>query len=124
MKIAVQNQLIDTDNIYLIGEIIENEKEFKFVIESFNGKNLTISIPNSIDIKPSKKVTEYEHLKNIIKEEDRSTEINDILTTLWKEIELENKSDNKVKLEKLRQDVAKVWYDNQSNVPTFNINNY
>ena len=54
MKIAIQRQIIDTENIYSISEVYKNYKErecyYNFDIESFGDKFLTISVHSLDDL--------------------------------------------------------------------------
>lgn len=111
MKIAVQRQIIDTDNIYSISEILEDtyDKVHYFIIESFNEKIINVSI--KFDFRTKEEVAENPNLAKLSNED-------------YKTFRTNLRTHNKNKLEKMRQDIVKIWSENQSSIPNFNIKNY
>lgn len=113
MKIAVQGNIIDTENIYCIGEIkktFSDEKGanvFKFLIESFNDKTIEVSIIRQEGLKELFDSEGYPDTR-----EER----------LEKTFAVEDA--NKAKLEKMRQAIIDIWSQNQSKIPTFDIKNF
>lgn len=126
MKIAVQGKIIDTDNIYSISEIIEGHNYKYFEIESFNDKFLKVSIKNWEENKLTEKFEDLRKNYLSLKE----TKINagqELNPDDWKEIqEFHNEipKENERRLENMRQDIIKIWSENQSKIPTFNTKNY
>lgn len=124
MKIAIQNKVIDTNDIYCIHEIdipygsseswksmkfkelpediqkalVNGSNTINFDIEFFNNKELTVSLEKFSQVE-NNKLGEGETLYDVF----------------LRNIE---------RLEKMRNDIIKIWSDNQSNIPTFNLNNY
>lgn len=112
MKIVIDGQIIDTENIYSISsEILSGnisgsyKPEFYFEIESFNDKIIYVSIQqhNGIDFK---------HANTLPSSDDRNNYLNSIINS------------NKNKIEKMRQDIVNIWSNNQSNIPSFDIEKY
>jgi hypothetical protein len=125
MKIAIQGSIIETDNIYCIGKIVENNDDrnkFLFEIESFNDNNLEVSIDMYEENKISIKCEEHraKYFNEIIKTEERKKEMYNEIQNL----QIEHRLENKARLERMRQDIYKIWSENQPKLPMFDTKNY
>lgn len=88
MKIAINGEIIDTENIYKIGNInfcLNEGVQYYFQIEFFNKKILA--------------VTKYAEGYHIPKEIDKKY----------------------LKLSEFRDSIIKIWSENQSTIPQFNL---
>ena len=105
MKIAVNGQYIDTKNIYKISEIKEYEDYLYFEIESFNKELVEVKIKtrNMQNIELPKENFNYEKSEKSI--------------YIFAEI-------NKMRLESMRQEIVKIWAENQPNIPMINLESY
>ena len=119
MKISIQGNLIDTDNIYRIGDIKkECSNMFSFEIESFNEKTKEIG------------TTAYPLYQSLLKFLNTQAENSNVplhsLLTPQKKAELWNKSleETEKEISEMRENIIKIWSDNQSNIPTFKFKNY
>jgi hypothetical protein len=116
MKIVVQRQTIDTENIYRIGEICKGGSYYCFDIESFGDKVLTVSISFIDDFNG-----ELEKLAAQVGMPGVSTKD---LVEEGKRVKAELPLKNKESIERMRDEIIKIWSDNQSKIPVFDITNY
>ena len=127
MKIVVQRQTIDTDNIYSVSEVYKNDKYiipgeyfyasvYCFDIESFNDKVLTVNISINDDVDNEQdKIIEQISVPGISVE---------ALLEESKKVKAELILKNKKRIEKMRSEIIKIWSENQSEIPMFDIKNY
>lgn len=125
MKIAVEGQIIDTDNIYSISDkVLENNNNYYFNIVSFNDNELEVSIKQLEKNESSEKFetlrVSYLQIKETDMSETEKKRIWEEVSEVYKQIPIENKN----KLEKMRQDIVNLWSDNQAKIPTFDIKKY
>lgn len=118
MKIAVQGQIIDTDNIYLIGEVVKEHNAFVFTIESFNDNFLEVSVATYAKNSKSAEWNELRSITPIAEETDEQSKY------MYKLMSFDVPEENKDRLEKMRQDIVNIWSSNQSVIPTFDIKKY
>jgi len=118
MKIAVEGKIIDTDNIYLINEVVEDHNTFVFTIESFNDIFLEISVAK---YDKNSKSAEWDNLRSITTVLKETKEQTDYMIKL---ISVDVPEENKARLEKMRQDIYNIWSSNQSELPSFDIKKY
>jgi hypothetical protein len=120
MKIVIQGKIIDTENIYCIGEIVEDEINslFLFSIKSLNGHKLKVHIDK---YDKNCKTVEWDELrKNTPDLEQPNEQIEYLYNLMRYGVPEENKS----RLEKMRLDIYNIWSENQSKLPNFEIKNY
>jgi len=104
MKIAVNGQYIDTKNIYKISEIKEYEDYLYFEIESFNKELVEVKIKTR-------------NMQNIELPKENFNEKSEKSIYIFAEI-------NKMRLESMRQEIVKIWAENQPNIPMINLESY
>lgn len=120
MKIAVENKIIDTEKIYSVSdEILEhynNGYEYYFVVTSFNDHKIKVSLNKN---EPNKISEELEKLREIY-----GSNPSDEQWEKMKELRIQISTENKNRLERMRQDIIKIWSENQLSIPNFNTKNY
>jgi hypothetical protein len=125
MKIVVEGQIIDTENIYRISdEVLEGDNVYYFDIVSFNEMTLEVSVKKY----QNNKISDEFEIQRLSYLEIKETNISDEEKRLcWKkaeEIHNQIPIENKNSLEKMRQDIVKIWSENQSVIPKFKVENY
>lgn len=113
MKIIVNDNILDTENIKYISEICFKDLRYSFIIHLFNGGEIKIvstikDLDNNMDFinlfrdykyaSPKEQVEFIEKIKQLPK---------------WK-TSLEE-------ITKFRDDIVVVWSNNQTNIPKFNL---
>lgn len=122
MKIAINGQIVDTDTIFSVSEkIYENQNEYCFDVNFFDEKSITVSIYKR-NMSGNKAHNMYMFVHEKINKPflELSEKEQNIRVFLWNAIPTENKN----KIEKMRQDIVKIWSENQSKIPTFDIKKY
>jgi len=122
MKIVVQDEFIDTESIYRIGKIYSrgygNYNQYCFDIEHYDHTCKTVMIDN-INIEKQMEFNAF--VKDLGKKYDEySIDETSKKLKLHGDIFLVNKE----RLEKMRLDIVKIWSENQSTIPKFEIENY
>ena len=118
MKIVVKNQIVDTDNISSVFEIkVDEMGRFAFDVLFFNDRVISVMI---------ERITGQQRMEirdKLIekRKDDRNVGLAEVL---YSELEKEALLENKAKLEKMRQDIIKIWSDNQTKIPVFKVENY
>lgn len=112
MKIIVNDNILDTENIKYISEICFKELRYSFVINHFNGGKIEIvstikDLDNNMDFRNL--FRDYKYAE--IKEEEYIAKVKQL--PQWK-ISLEE-------ITKFRDDIVVVWSNNQTNIPKFNL---
>ena len=113
MKIAINGTIIDTKDIYQITSIEEQSMDpglLNFRILFFNNKDLYISLDSNLFLENSR-LRSYNNYRVIIK---NNASLQD----------LRNHPDYiqcKSKLNEFRDRIVKVWSENQSPIPQFNL---
>ena len=105
MKIAVNGNYIETKDIYQISEIEEYRMErnvYFFNIISFNQNTLTVEIDKNGQ-------------RNIIRPPEFEN---------WKKLAPKIPEINKMRLELMRQEIIKIWSENQPTIPMINLTSY
>lgn len=111
MKIAVEGTIIDTENIYCITDVVLVDNRYSFDIESFNDKTLTVFLKRDLETKTNRKLDNTD---------DQGVELKrnyDAYVKHMKLMEIKNKE----AIEKMREGIYKIWSDDQSKLPKFDL---
>ena len=113
MKIAINGEIIDTKDIYKISDVnVEynfSRPHFKFTMQLFN--NIPIVVHNAADIFLDGTFTLKTESFKILKEKATKQDL----------IEHPIYVDAFNKISNLRNEIIKIWSENQSEIPQFNL---
>jgi len=123
MKIAINGEIIDTNDIYKIdNKVIEmytgqSITGLGFTITCFNNHKLNSRLPLPIRLDLDKIIVKPIYKGGVLKDEEiikREATLKD-LRQMPEYIEIYNK------LEDFRKSIVEVWTNNQGNIPQFNL---
>lgn len=128
MKIAVQGTFIDTESIYSIGEIYKDYNDdrqpiYCFDILHFGGETKTVSI-RQLNVKKDREFAQFKLERSKLRVVENETKYTEEDKIEFKKLYDITYSVNKDSLEKMRLDIVKIWSENQTTVPSFNVENY
>ena len=112
MKIAINGDIIYTDNIYKISEIESDRGDHishKFTIVSYNQKYIEINYSTNCYL-----ARNYVIINDIVVVNPEEMNLNHIINSLPYQETLS-------KITKFRQSIIDVWSNNQSIIPEFNL---
>lgn len=114
MKIAINGEIIDTKDIYKIGEIYEDyDNILVFKVYLFNNHTIEVSLILPID---------YHNYSGIISRKE--TPYNGIImsdATMDDFRKMPEYIEAHTRISNLRNEIIKIWSENQSEIPQFNL---
>lgn len=101
MKIIVNDQIIDTENIFSISEVKEGAT-LNFEINFFNGKSMDVEVNNYLS---TDEFTSIKSIQNIVERNSAFEKLN---------------ADRIEKFKKTWSELVNIWSNNQTKIPRFN----
>lgn len=123
MKIAINGEIIDTESIYKIDKIYEYESEYSDMFDSLRF-NIDLFNDKTIEVKVTLPIYFYGYGESISRKELVNKQDTDIImedATIEDFRKMPEYIEAHAKISNLRDEIIKIWSNNQGTIPQFNI---
>lgn len=123
MKIAINGEIIDTENIYKIDKIYEYGSEYSDMFDSL-GFNIDLFNDKTIEVTVTLPIYFYGYGESISRKELGNKQDTGIImedATMEDFRKMPEYIEALTKISNLRDEIIKIWSNNQGTIPQFNI---